>query len=64
MLNLAHSFDKVQYFVQYLVYNSIKPDIYQVMKIVYLLGAAVLLGAGSMSAQSKFDARGKQLLDL
>lgn len=64
MLNLAHSFDKVQYFVLYLVYNSIKPDIYQVMKIVYLLGAAVLLGAGSMSAQSKFDARGKQLLDL
>ncbi len=34
------------------------------MKIFYLLSAALLLGAGSLSAQSKIDARGRQLLDL
>lgn len=34
------------------------------MKIVYLLGAALLAGAGSASANDKIDARGQQLLDM
>lgn len=34
------------------------------MKIVYLLGAALLVGAGSASANDKIDARGQQLLDM
>lgn len=34
------------------------------MKIAYLLSAALLIGAGSASAQSKIDARGRQLLDM
>ena len=34
------------------------------MKIAYILSAALLIGAGTASAQSKIDARGRQLLDL